>query len=474
MAGFSLGRDTALRDPQGLPRPVRWGWAVGGVADNLLFGGMAALTLPVYHLHWGLDPRWVGACLLVARVVGVLCNPLVGYWSDTAGLRWGRRRPFVLAGTLGCAALFPLAWQPLVREPWGMALNLVVALVLLSFSYDLFFVPYNALGYELSRDPRERTSVQAAFMVCGLGAGLVVPNLYPWAVRCGQGSSFGVGVWRVSVAVGVVVAVAGMVAVGATRGRDRGGGTARPSSFRDAGWAVVRDRRFARLLGAYACAVCGLFLWPALLVYVNTFGVFGSDEGLGSTVSGISGMFAVAGAVSGVFAGEWLAGRLGKLRVLRLGLGVAALASLAMAHGLDSSAWGVSLPLGHWRPILREQYLVFFLFGAGQQAAWLMFGSVVADLCGLEEARSGQGRQGVYSAAYNVAFHLSVAVGALVSGFLLAASGMGETPGVGNTESGALALLHLLVGAQVVGAVAAIALLGRFPSSDVESVGKTT
>ena len=44
---------------------TRWGWAAGGIADNLLFGSVSALTLPVCNLHFGIDPRWVGAALLV-------------------------------------------------------------------------------------------------------------------------------------------------------------------------------------------------------------------------------------------------------------------------------------------------------------------------------------------------------------------------------------------------------------------------
>ena len=68
---------------------TRWGWAAGGVADNLLFGSVSALTLPVYNLHFGIDPRWVGAALLVARVVEVVLDPVIGHVSDNCRSSWG-------------------------------------------------------------------------------------------------------------------------------------------------------------------------------------------------------------------------------------------------------------------------------------------------------------------------------------------------------------------------------------------------
>jgi GPH family glycoside/pentoside/hexuronide:cation symporter len=228
---------------------------------------------------------------------------------------------------------------------------------------------------------------------------------------------------------------------------------------------VVENRLFLRLLAAYAAGIAGLFLWPSLLLYVNTFGAFEGNEILGASVSGASGLAAVLGAVSGIGIGRKMAEQWNKPSVLRFGLGVTALAALAMEHSLGADAGSWTLTVGAWHPVFREQYVAFFLFGLGQQAAWLMFGSLVADLCDVEDARSGRRREGAYSAAFNVAFRLAVAAGALVGGFLLVSSGL-KTPNPASASSGASVLRHLLVAAQVASAVGAWALMRRFSLSD--------
>ena len=449
---------------------TRWGWAAGGIADNLLFGSVAALTLPVCNLHFGIDPRWVGASLLVARVVEVVLDPVIGHVSDNFRSSWGRRRPFILTGALACAVIFPVLWHPFVSGPLAQALHVAVFLSLLSVFYGIFFVPFNALGYELSEDPGERTSVQAAFMVCGLAAGFVVPHLYPLALRLGADGGFEHGLTLMAMGVGLVIALTGSLPALVTGQRDCVRIEAQ-SSFRETWKAVADNRIFVRLLAAYACGVCGLFLWPALLVYLNTFGIGGGNEELGAAVSGFAGMAAVAGAVCGIGLGGLLARRWSKPAVLRAGLGLAALAALAMEHSLGANAWAGALRFGAWTFVLREQYLAFFLFGLGQQAAWLMFGSLVADLCDVEELRSGRRREGAYSAAFNIAFRLAVAIGALGSGYFLSWSGLKASEPT-TASSGVLLLRHLLIFAQGAGALGSMIILGRFALSaeDVRTI----
>ncbi len=74
------------------------------VAINYLWQGMGALILP--RLIVGLVPsdhRGVALGVLSAAgaVVAILVQPAAGAFSDRTRIRWGRRRPFMVAGTLG-------------------------------------------------------------------------------------------------------------------------------------------------------------------------------------------------------------------------------------------------------------------------------------------------------------------------------------------------------------------------------------
>ncbi len=74
------------------------------VAINYLWQGMGALVLP--RLIVGMVPSaHRGSALAVLSVAGavlaILVQPVAGAFSDRVTVRWGKRKPFMLAGTLG-------------------------------------------------------------------------------------------------------------------------------------------------------------------------------------------------------------------------------------------------------------------------------------------------------------------------------------------------------------------------------------
>jgi solute carrier family 45 protein 1/2/4 len=51
-------------------------------------------------------------------------QPLVGALSDRSTLRWGRRRPFMLVGSLCVVfALFLIGWAKELASPWSNQVN---------------------------------------------------------------------------------------------------------------------------------------------------------------------------------------------------------------------------------------------------------------------------------------------------------------------------------------------------------------
>ncbi len=98
------------------------------LAINYLWQGMGALVLPrliedmVPSANKGVALTGVS---VLGALVAILVQPAAGALSDRVKLRWGRRKPFILIGTLGdCACLFGLT---------------------LAGSYGLLFLPYCAL-----------------------------------------------------------------------------------------------------------------------------------------------------------------------------------------------------------------------------------------------------------------------------------------------------------------------------------------
>ncbi|MDO4254444.1 MAG: MFS transporter [Kocuria sp.] len=102
------------------------------------FGMQQTAVTPIYNFL-GADPEEIPILNLAGPVTGLLVQPLIGAFSDKTWVpKWGRRRPFLLAGAIGCSVclfLFPFA-----AAVW-MA---VLLLWLLDASNNTAMEPYRA------------------------------------------------------------------------------------------------------------------------------------------------------------------------------------------------------------------------------------------------------------------------------------------------------------------------------------------
>lgn len=134
------------------------------------------LYLPFFYSRdLGLSITDIGLLLMVARISDVITDPLIGSLSDRTKLRWGRRKPWMLAG----APLMMLAAYQLF-SPSGPVSNtyLLVWSMLLWFGWTMINIPYYAWGAELSDDFDERTRItgwRQAFGFSGNICVLLVP-----------------------------------------------------------------------------------------------------------------------------------------------------------------------------------------------------------------------------------------------------------------------------------------------------------
>ncbi len=104
----------------------------------------------------------IGALQTVMRLWAAITDPLVGSILDNTRTRWGRRRPFVLVGSILLSILFPLLCLP--STSWSM--NVIVcymftASLVFITCYTIFNIPFEALGVELTDDTNERTRLYA-------------------------------------------------------------------------------------------------------------------------------------------------------------------------------------------------------------------------------------------------------------------------------------------------------------------------
>uniref|UniRef100_A0A8C9WWU6 Solute carrier family 45 member 4 n=1 Tax=Sander lucioperca TaxID=283035 RepID=A0A8C9WWU6_SANLU len=136
-----------------------------------------ALVTPVL-LQIGLPEQYYSLTWFLSPVLGLMFTPLIGSASDRCTLRWGRRRPFILAlciGTLLGVALFlngsliGLAMgDEQGRQPIGIVLT-VLGVVVLDFSADATEGPIRAYLLDVADTEEQDMALNIHAASAGLG-----------------------------------------------------------------------------------------------------------------------------------------------------------------------------------------------------------------------------------------------------------------------------------------------------------------
>jgi len=113
-----------------------------GFATSALWNSLHGIVLPLRLLDFVGEAQkntYLGLLTFSGLVLAILVQPVAGSMSDSSGFRWGRRRPYVLFGTLVALVILPGI---------GLAERLIalfVAYCLLQISANTAQGPYQAL-----------------------------------------------------------------------------------------------------------------------------------------------------------------------------------------------------------------------------------------------------------------------------------------------------------------------------------------
>jgi glycoside/pentoside/hexuronide:cation symporter, GPH family len=105
---LSRSNKTAPQDRVSIFQKVVYG--LGAFTNNLLSGAVGVMSI-VLNLGLGMNPATVGTIMACSRLTDAFLDPIMGYVSDHTESRWGRRRPYIVAGALISGLVFALMWQ---------------------------------------------------------------------------------------------------------------------------------------------------------------------------------------------------------------------------------------------------------------------------------------------------------------------------------------------------------------------------
>ncbi len=451
--------------------------ALGGGAFSNMFGyiGVNTVARTAYIMILGLNAAWIGVALTIPRLWDAFSDPLMGKISDNFHSRWGRRRPFIVAGAILMGIVFGLIWM--VPEAWTPTVKIIYFIlmqIVFYTCYTIFAVPFKALTYEMTPDYNERNSVMAyaAFFhklaeflyewIIPLAA--VISSAY-FVTRLPEGSKVEMtGIIIVAWVVGLVImAGAGMIPGLLVRER-----FAKKTEHQEkvklleTTKEAFRNRPFLILVTIIMLNMLAGILASNIDHFVMIYYMADGDIALGSIWKGLlSSGYAVSG-FAFIPIITWFANKYGKKNALYF------VYTLTVIGGVMK--WYIFQP-GHniifvgtvaIDPVILIDPL---LCGPMWVAVKILLESMMADICDEDELRYGKRREGIFGAVFTWLEKTALSLAALAVGFSIALAGFNSELGGAQDPKTFLIMRLFLSGAPSLTALFAIIALRFYPIS---------
>lgn len=408
---------TAARDKVPIVQKAAFG--AGHLVNNLLPG---ALGIFMFFLltAFGMDPFLAGLLGGLPRLFDAITDPIMGFISDNTKSRWGRRRPYIFVGAILSGVLFAVLWQ--LNEDKSQMYNfwyfLIFSLIYL-IGNTIFSTPLIGLGYEMTSDYNERTRLMAFSQTVGQIAWMIVPWFWVLIVNPNLFETQAIGVRNLSMIVGAVCVVLGVLPAIFCKGIDSSKMENRAeitfktlfSNLKELFNGIIqvsKNKPFMKLCGATFLVFNGFQMVASFSYFIIVFYMFKGDYGLAgnwpawfSTVSAILTAFLVIPIISAI------ANRFGKRKAFLISTFISIVGYALKWWGFNpETPWLIFMPI----PLMA--------FGIGGLFTLMM--SMTADVCDLDELNNGMPRkEGTFGAIYWWMVKLGQALALVLGGLVL-------------------------------------------------------
>jgi GPH family glycoside/pentoside/hexuronide:cation symporter len=405
-----------------------------GMLANQMFPAVMGIFMVVLVQDLGF-PGWMwGVIFFLPRVFDSITDPIMGFISDNTKSRWGRRRQYVFFGALMMGISFIILWQ-LYREN-SISYNFTYFLCWSFVFYlglTIFSVPYVAMGYEMSDDFHERTSLMAVSQWIGQWAWVIAPWFWVIMYDPDWFPSADVATRTLATWVGIIFMLCAMVPAIFVKSE----------STLHEDYAPMNLKTIGGSLKKIATGFKEAFqLKPFRKMCIATFLIFNSFNTVATFTFFIIVYYLFAGDAGA--AGVWptLFGSVGALMTTFLVIPI--VARMSKLYGKKRAflisqsisivgyilLWFLLIP---GKPFMFLFALPFFAFGIGSLFTIMM--SMTADVMDLDELHSGQRREGIFGAIYWWMVKFGFAIAGLASGAILSLIGFNAAAEVQTDEA---------------------------------------
>jgi GPH family glycoside/pentoside/hexuronide:cation symporter len=157
----------------------KWAFGAGSFAQWFI---NTAFNLWVFYYYFAvirLDIRWYVLAAVIWSLWNAFNDPLIGYLSDRTHTRWGRRKPYIMLGTIPMLILEIVLWLPPLGNQFATFVYLLIMLLCYDTFYTMIALPFDSLFPELYTSVKERSQVNTIkqlLAIVGLIAAALVPG----------------------------------------------------------------------------------------------------------------------------------------------------------------------------------------------------------------------------------------------------------------------------------------------------------
>jgi Na+/melibiose symporter-like transporter len=395
-------------------------YGVGQLSDGVKQASFSTFLFFYYNQVLGLPGSLAGMAALLALLVDAITDPMVGQLSDRFHSRWGRRHPFMLAGSIP----FGIAIVALFSPPDGLGQMALFAWMLggaitVRLMLTLFFVPHLSLGAELATDYHGRTSL-IGYRVFFTYAGILLTSVIGFAVFFPPTEAFSNGMLNKAsypnfgVFCGVMGSVAMLICVIGTRSEIPN--LRRPSSHEGEGSALLAFIDVFRTLklNSFRVLFISVLIFntlagtvQTLLVYVATYVFEFQPEHLAGLASSV-----VVGIIFASLVAQSLSRRLDKKNALAICVVTGGLFAFSPQVLYFSGVLGSM-------SITAKFAFIFTVNGISQVffiAYIILLDSMLSDVIDEHELHSSKREEGLFFAARSFATKASYGLGSFFAG----------------------------------------------------------
>eukprot|EP01132_Coremiostelium_polycephalum_P007620 gene7620-9372_t len=398
------------------PKLTRWqkisyGVGEGGLSIYQVIKGFFLNTFLLSVAQ--LDPLYAALILFTTKFVDAFSDVFVGNLSDKTVSKWGRRRVWILMGSLPLAILYCALWYvPPIENQIGRLAYYQVVVILLSVAYTCVAIPYSAMNAEITDDYDERTSLAGLRMISLMLGGVISSFIHSMLITVfsreqddrrivdyEKGYLLSGGIWGFVMLIPLAITF-----IGTRNIRNESSNSAESHiPFFKGLFVMFSNRAFITVTLLYFfCQIAVQFVQNNLLLYCTY--VADAEKEFPYILATLQ----ISVSIFIIFWGK-ISTIIGKKTVYYIG-GVFLLASFISLYFLPSGykklLWGISA-----------------FSGIGVSVAFLIPMSMLPDVVELDELKTGERREGIFYSLFLFFQKLGLSVGLAVSNFSLSLAG---------------------------------------------------